>query len=80
MSTISQDLENFWSNGVKPNLCAFAFTGLGVYFLSPMLVPYVGRVPVIGSFGSRAQEAILAGVYGVGSVSLCAQLGLAKFL
>lgn len=80
MSSVTQDLENFWTNGVKPNLCAFAFTAAGVYFLTPILAPTVARIPVVGSLAPRAQEALLAGVYGVGSVSLCAQLGLAKFL
>lgn len=80
MSSITQDLENFWTNGIKPNLCAFAFTAGGVYFLTPILLSTVQRVPLVGSLSVRSQEALLAGVYGVGSVSLCAQLGLAKFL
>jgi hypothetical protein len=80
MTSVTQDLENFWSNGIKPNLCGFAITAGGVFFVTPVLIPTVQRIPLLGGLGLRAQEAVLAGVYAVASVSLCSQLGLAKFL
>lgn len=80
MSGITQDIENFWSNGIKPNLCTFAITGASVYFLTPMLLPYTSRLPIVGSLSVGAQAAMLAGGYAAGSMTVCKSLGLAKFL
>lgn len=80
MSSITTDIENFWTNGIKPNLCAFAVTAGGVYFLSPMLIPYTARLPIVGNFSLASQSAMLAGGYAVASVTVCSQMGLARFL
>ncbi len=70
---------------IKPHSCAILVTGIGVYFLTPMLAPSVSgglqSLPVLGGFVSlRGTEALLAGIYAASSVAVCEKTGLVKYL
>jgi hypothetical protein len=65
---------------IKPHLCSIIITGVGVYFVSPMVVPRLSSVPIINNLGRPAQEALLAGLYAGSAMTVCDKTGLVSML
>lgn len=62
---------DFYNKDIKPYLCSFAIVAGGVYLLSPMLVPRMASLPLIGGSSELSKQAILAGLYGAASPMAC---------
>lgn len=64
-------IKTEYNTYIKPNLCLGAATAGGHFFISPMLTPYMGQVPLINSLGLRAREALLVAVYSFAGIAVC---------
>ena len=73
---------DFYKNYIAPNICGFTTVFIGVYFINPMIVENatLNALPVWGNLAVVTKNALLAGLYGVLSITICEQLGIAKFL
>ena len=60
-------LKTNYTERIKPYLCVAGATVVGVYLVTPTVLPYLISLP----FGTRAQAALLAGGYGILGANLC---------
>jgi hypothetical protein len=66
------ELDSFFQNWIKPYVCTVTSQAAMFYFLTPILLPMLVSLPL----GDRAHIALLVGLYGAASYTLCAKLGL----
>lgn len=78
MSGAMGSLGTAYDNYVKPNICAFGVTAAAMYFLTPILAPQLGSLPVVGNLlqSTEARVSVLAGLYAGASIYLCQQFQL----
>jgi hypothetical protein len=73
-SSFFSTVEDWYVNDIKPYLCTFGITAVGVYFLTPVLLPSLNRSALGNVLSARTIAALLAGSYAAVSVPLCVKL------
>jgi len=61
---------DFYNKDIKPHLASFLLVAGGVYFLSPILLPKMASLPLIGNSSELTKQALLAGTYSASSVMI----------
>ena len=68
-------IETEYTTYIKPHLCAFLFTAIGVSFATPMLRPMVSGIPVFNQLSGIQQDGVLAGGYALTGSVMCSKFG-----